>query len=145
MQFLWQGKKTGATPDGRLDGAELSKNGSPVAGMDREGVTALLHSVIGLEPSAYSEGACLDVYLHPSAVAGEDGLMAMKAVLDTYRRQGGMSLQFNLFDAATLEDARIHPERYRNLQVRVCGWNVLWNNLSPEEQEMYLVRARAAQ
>ena len=71
--------------------------------------------------------------------------MAMKAVLDTYRRQGGMSLQFNLFDAATLEDARIHPERYRNLQVRVCGWNVLWNNLSPAEQEMYLVRARAAQ
>ena len=143
MQFVRQGKKTGATPDGRLDGAELSKNASPVAGMDREGVTALLHSVIALTPSQFSEGCCLDVFLHPSAVEGEDGLAAMRAILDTYRKEGGLSVQFNLFDAATLEDARIHPEKYRGLQVRVCGWNVLWNNLSPEEQEAYLVRARA--
>ena len=114
-----------------------------MAGMDREGITALLHSVIALTPSQFSEGCCLDVFLHPSAVEGEDGLAAMRAILDTYRKEGGLSVQFNLFDAATLEDARIHPEKYRNLQVRVCGWNVLWNNLSPEEQEAYLVRARA--
>jgi pyruvate-formate lyase len=65
----------------------------------------------------------------------------MKSLLDVYCNGGGMSLQFNVFRAETLRDAQIHPEKYKNLQVRVCGWNVLWNNLSRAEQNAYILRA----
>ena len=65
----------------------------------------------------------------------------MKGLLKTYMRGGGMSIQFNVLDTGTLRDAQKNPEKYRNLQVRVCGWNVLWNNLPKDEQDAYIRRA----
>ena len=141
MQFVWQGEKTLATPDGRRAGEETSKNASPSIGADRNGVTAFLSSAIKLNPSTYSEAFCVDVMLHPTAVQGQDGLAAMKGLLDVYLKNDGMSLQFNVFNADTLRDAQANPEKYENLQVRVCGWNVLWNNLPKEQQDAYIARA----
>ena len=67
----------------------------------------------------------------------------MKALLDTYMEHDGMAIQMNVFNAETLKDAQKHPEKYKNLQVRVCGWNVLWNHLSKAEQDAYIIRAEA--
>ena len=141
MEFLWQGEKTGATPDGRYAGSEISKNASPSVGMDKEGVTALTESALKTKPYAYCDGHCLDILLHPSAVSGEDGLKIMKALLFAYMHNCGQTAQFNVFNTETLRDAQNHPEKYQNLQVRVCGWNVLWNNLSEKEQNAYILRA----
>ena len=140
MQFVRQGEKTEATPDGRYAGDEISKNGSPSVGMDREGITALIKSALKTHPYTYSEGFCLDIMLHPSAVSGNEGFEIMKSLLFVYMKNGGQSIQFNVFDAETLKDAQKHPEKYQNLQVRVCGWNVLWNNLSTKEQNAYITR-----
>ena len=52
-----------------------------------------------------------------------------------------MQIHFNVFDAQTLIDAAAHPENYRNLQVRVCGWNVRFVELNEKEQNMYITRA----
>lgn len=145
MQFVWQGAKTLATPDGRSSGEELSKNGSPVPGMDRKGVTALILSAAKLNPTLYPESFSVDLMLHPSAAEGAEGLAAMKALLDVYLERNGMSIQINVFHTAVLKDAQKHPERYKNLQVRVCGWNVLWNNLSKAEQDAYIYRAENLQ
>lgn len=142
MMFVWQGEKTGATPDGRKRGEEISKNASPAPGMDREGVTALIRSATALEPYNWPESFCLDVMLHPSSVEGEDGLRAMKTLLMTYLKKGGQSIQFNVFDVDTLKDAQLHPEKYENLQVRVCGWNVLWNNIPKVQQDAFILRAQ---
>ena len=141
MQFVWQGEKTEATPDGRKTGDEISKNASPVVGMDKNGVTALVRSASALKPYTFPESFCVDVMMHPSAVQGEDGLVAMRGVLYTYLKNDGMSIQFNVFHPDQLRDAQAHPEKYQNLQVRVCGWNVLWNNLSRKEQDAYILRA----
>ena len=83
----------------------------------------------------------LDVMLHPSAVSGDDGLEAMYALVMSYMKRGGVSIQFNVFNAEMLRDAQKNPERYKNLQVRVSGWSVLWNNLSKAEQDAYIIRA----
>ena len=141
MQFVWQGEKTLATPDGRKAGEETSKNASPSIGADRNGATALISSALKLQPSTFTESFCVDVMLHPSAVQGQDGLTVMKGLLDVYLKNDGMSLQFNVFNADTLRDAQLHPEKYENLQVRVCGWNVLWNNLPKAQQDAYIERA----
>ncbi len=141
MEFVREGEKTGATPDGRYAGDEISKNGSPSVGMDREGVTALIKSALKARPYTYCESFCLDVMLHPTAVSGDEGLEIMKSLLFMYMKNGGQSIQFNVFNTETLRDAQKHPEKYENLQVRVCGWNVLWNNLSEKEQNAYITRA----
>jgi formate C-acetyltransferase len=139
--FINQGEKTGALPDGRLKGEELSKNASPVVGMDKNGITALIESATNLIPSDYHESFCVDVMLHPSAVDGENGFDVFKGVLMTYLNKGGQSIQFNIFNTDTLRDAQKNPGKYQNLQVRVCGWNTLWNNMSKKEQDAYILRA----
>lgn len=145
LVFVWQGTDTGALPDGRCAGEELSKNASPVPGMDKEGATALIESATKLVPSDYHESFCVDVMLHPSTVKGEDGLNVLKGLLMTYLAKGGQSIQFNIFDSETLRDAQKNPEKYQNLQVRVCGWNTLWNNMDKAEQDAYILRAENIQ
>ena len=142
--FIRHGLSTGALPDGRRAGEELSKNASPVAGMDKKGVTALISSALKLRPEDYHESFCLDVMLHPSTVSGEEGFAVFKSLLTTYLKGDGQSIQFNIFNADTLRDAQQNPEKYRNLQVRVCGWNTLWNNMSKTEQDTYILRAENA-
>lgn len=143
MQFVWQGEKTGATPDGRYSGSEISKNASPSIGADKNGITALINSALKTKPYTYPESHCLDIMLHPTAVSGDEGLEIMKSLLFLYIKNGGQSLQINVFNADTLRDAQKNPEKYKNLQVRVCGWNVLWNNLSTAEQNAYIKRAES--
>jgi pyruvate-formate lyase len=109
--------------------------------MDKNGVTALIQSATKLVPSNYHESFCVDVMLHPSAVAGESGYNVFRGILMTYLKKGGQSIQFNIFDTETLRDAQNHPEKYQNLQVRVCGWNTLWNNMNKKEQDAYILRA----
>lgn len=140
--FIMHGEKTAATPDGRKSGEEMSKNASPTPGADRKGITALINSVTTIDSTLSDVGFCLDAMLHPSAVQGEDGLEALYAVLRTYMNKGGASIHFNIFNADLLKDAQKNPEKYKNLQVRVCGWNVLWNNMNKKEQDAYILRAQ---
>ncbi len=138
--FIDLGEFTKATPDGRMAGQETSKNSSPTPGADRKGITALIQSATQIDTAICTDGFCLDVMLHPTSVQGKDGLGAFYAVLETYMQKGGASIQFNIFDAELLRDAQEHPEKYQTLQVRVCGWNVLWNNMSRTEQDAYILR-----
>lgn len=143
--FVVQGEKTGALPYGRLAGEELSKNASAVPGVDKNGITALIESATKLSPSDYHESFCLDVMLHPSTVDGENGCNVFKGILMTYLKKGGQSIQFNIFNTETLRDAQKNPEKYKNLQVRVCGWNTLWINMNKKEQDAYILRAENIQ
>ena len=140
-QFICEGRLTGATPDGRRKGEEFSKNLSPTMGADTEGVTALVSTLGSLDSRDFPGDFPLDVMLLPYTVAGDKGLEVMKSLLFQYYANGGILMQFNVFDAEELKDAQRHPEKYENLQVRVCGWNVRWNDLPKVEQDAYIRRA----
>ncbi len=139
--YLGFGKGTGATPDGRKKGEEMSKNLSPTMGADTEGPTALVETLASSDATVLPEDYPLDVMLHPSVCAGQKGLEVMKTLVRTYHRNGGGVVQFTVFSAEELRDAQAHPEKYENLQVRVCGWNVRWNDMCKEEQDTYIRRA----
>ena len=140
-QYINFGKKTGATPDGRLAGEEVSKNMSPTMGADTEGATALVNTLASSDVTKLPSDYPLDMMLHPSVCLGDKGLQAMKALVREFHRNGGSVMQFTVFSAEELRDAQAHPEKYENLQVRVCGWNVRWNDLSKAEQDVYIRRA----
>lgn len=139
--FIEFGKRCPATPDGRLAGEETSKNASPTQGMDRNGVTGVIRSALSIVPWRYSSGCCVDIMLHESAVRGEDGLSAMLELLRAYDEGGGMDIQFNVCSAETLRAAQAESQKYQSLQIRVCGWNVLWNNMPKSEQDKFIERA----
>jgi formate C-acetyltransferase len=130
-----------ATPDGRYKGAPLSKNLCASTAMDRNGITALIQSVTEIDHANFPTGSVLDIVLHPSAVRGEDGLDAFYGLLVTYFKRGGFALHGNVFNAEDLKAAQREPEKYRNLQVRVCGWNAYFVNLTKAEQDAFICQA----
>ncbi|MEW6359116.1 MAG: glycyl radical enzyme domain-containing protein [Planctomycetota bacterium] len=135
------GKLTGALPDGRRAGEPLAINTGSMVAMDRDGVTSLINSVTKIDLAQFPNGTVLDVMFHPTAVRGAEGIQTMISVIRTHFDQGGMAIQFNIFDADTLRDAQRNPQKYVNLQVRLCGWNVRFADLSPKEQEMFIAKA----
>ena len=140
-QYIVLGAKTGATPDGRKKGEEMSKNLSPTMGADTEGATALVSTLAASDVTKLPGDYPLDMMLHPSVCSGDKGLMLMKTLVRQFHKNGGSVIQFTVFSAEELRDAQAHPEKYENLQVRVCGWNVRWNDLSKTEQDAYIRRA----
>ena len=140
-QYIELGEMTGATPDGRRKGDEISKNLSPTMGADTEGATALVQTLAASSATILPGDYPLDMMLHPSVCIGDKGLNAMRALVEVFHANGGSVIQFTVFSAEELRDAQKHPERYENLQVRVCGWNVRWNDLSRKEQDAYIRRA----
>ncbi len=134
-----------ATPDGRLAGEPISKNLSSVVGMDRGGVTVFLNSVAKIDFTDFPHAGMVDVVLHPSAVSGEDGLIAFRGLVRAYFKKGGHSIQFNVFDSQLLRDAQREPEKYRNLQVRVCGWNVYFVQLEKVLQDAFIREAEKSE
>ena len=140
-RYVKRGELTMATPDGRLAGEILSKNLCSTVAMDRKGITALINSVTKIDHSKFPNGSVLDVLLHPSAVSGDDGLEAFLAILKTYMAKGGFALHGNVFDAKILREAQKDPQKYATLQVRVCGWNAYFVNLSKSEQDAFIKQA----
>lgn len=135
---IFFGEGTWATPDGRMAGEQLSKNIDAAVGQDRKGVTGLIRSATRLDFSGIPNGSVLDITLHNTAVSGEEGLNAMLGIIKTFMKRGGMAIQFNVLDEVTLKEAQKHPEKYKNLQVRLCGWNVCYINLSEKEQNDFI-------
>ena len=142
-QYIVLGERTGATPDGRKKGEEMSKNLSPTMGADTEGGTALVATLAASDVTKLPGDYPLDMMLHPSVCYGDRGLKLMRTLVEIFHRNGGSVIQFTVFSAEELRDAQMYPERYENLQVRVCGWNVRWNDLCKAEQDAYIRRAES--
>jgi pyruvate-formate lyase len=138
------GKATGALPDGRKAGEPVSRNTGAMTAMDKNGVTALINSLTKIDLMQFPSATILDIMFHPTAVSGEKGIQTIIAIIHSLFEQGGMAVQFNIFDVDILRDAQIHPENYSNLQVRVCGWNVRFTDLELEEQELFIASAEVA-
>lgn len=135
------GKHTAASANGKKHGEMLSLNTGAAVGADRNGVTAHILSVCGCGGALTPNGSVLDLDLHTTAVAGEKGLAAMTATLETYEENGGFAVHYNVLDSAVLRDAQKHPENYPNLQVRLCGWNALFTSLGKQSQDDFIERA----
>jgi len=137
-------KDLAATPDGRRKGEHLSKNLAPSVGAETEGITGTLRSYAAtVDPAFFPCGSVFDVMVNPKTVAGERGLKTFETLVRYYLDCGGCALNVNVVGAEELRDAQAHPEKYENLQVRVAGWNVRWNDIPRKEQDEYIRRAES--
>ena len=142
--YINAGRVTGATPDGRKAGEELSKNMAPSIGGDAEGITAVLKSwKASVDPAFFPCGLVFDAMLHSSSVAGEKGLVSLRAICEEFFANGGCALNLNIQSVKELKDAQLYPEKYENLQVRVAGWNIRWNDIPKKEQDGFIRRLEA--
>ena len=132
------GETVGALPSGRFAASPVSKNLNPVIGADKGGVTSLINSISKIDYTKVPNGAVLDLMLHSSVTRGEAGRLAMLGILKTFMKKGGFALQINALNPEVLKKAQREPEKYKNLQIRLCGWNVYFVNLSEQEQNEFI-------
>ena len=57
---------------------------------------------------------------------------------------GGMHLQVNLVGRETLIDAQEHPDKHRDLMVRVAGYSAYFVDLTKEVQDEIIARTEHA-
>jgi formate C-acetyltransferase len=141
-----------ASPDGRKRGQFLSNAICPVNGADTNGPTANANSVGkalgGFSPEGdyltwkccLPNGASHTITLSPSLMRDKERKEKLKSFLRGYVRNGGTALQINVLDAEMLKDAQRHPEDYRNLLVRVTGYNAYFTSIGRELQNEIIAR-----
>jgi len=138
------GEMVGATPNGRRAGTPLSDGISPTQGADTRGPTAVLTSA-GRIDHVRTGGTLLNQRFLPSVFETEDDLVKMAHLVRAYFRMNGHHIQFNVVDSETLRDAQQHPERHRDLIVRVAGYSDYFHNLNRGLQEEVIARTAHAE
>jgi pyruvate formate-lyase/glycerol dehydratase family glycyl radical enzyme len=128
---VYMGNEIGATPDGRKAREPLSDGVSPSQGSDTNGPTAALLSIEKGISRQYKERAArlLNMKLSPQAVAGEEGTKRLASLIRTWCDLKLWHIQFNIINTETLKEAQKHPEKYRNLLVRVAGYSAFFVDL----------------
>jgi formate C-acetyltransferase/4-hydroxyphenylacetate decarboxylase large subunit len=134
------GKACGAFPDGRRAGEPLADGvTSPFPGTDVHGPTAVVRSSAKVDHTRI-RGGLLNLKFHPTALAGASGSQNLLALVKTYFERPGFQVQFNVVDSRMLRDAQEHPERYRDLVVRVAGFSAYWVEMSRALQDQVIDR-----
>jgi formate C-acetyltransferase len=108
--------------------------------MDKSGPTAVLRSALkaGFHESYAS---ALNQKFSATVVQSPDSRKKLTTLTDTYLRQGGQHIQYNLLDTKELLDAKAHPENHSDLVVRVGGFSAYFVQLSPEIQDDVINRS----
>ena len=131
-----QGMGTAATPDGRKAFMPLAEGCSPAHAMDRNGPTAVFKSVSKLDTRKITGGVLLNQKLTPAMLSTEENKKKLELLIRTFfNRLHGYHVQYNVVDKATLLDAQAHPEKHRDLIVRVAGYSAFFNVLSKTTQD----------
>ena len=129
-----------AAPFGTKAGEILSGNLSPTPGSDFEGASAVIRSYCKSDLAALTTGCALDLKIDPAAVKAEGGTEALISLIDGFLMLGGYFMQIDFVDAETLYAAQREPERFKNLSVRVSGWNARFVSLDEQWQKMIIER-----
>jgi indoleacetate decarboxylase len=134
------GKACGAFPDGRRAGEPLADGvTSPFPGTDSCGPTAVIRSSAKVDHTQI-RGGLLNLKFHPTALQGNRGTNNLLALIKTYFEGPGFQVQFNVVDSEMLRDAQRHPDRYRDLVVRVAGFSAYWVEMSKALQDQVISR-----
>ncbi len=139
------GKATGATPDGRKDGAPLAPGGNPSYGAEQNGLIASLNSAAKLPYQWALDGISITQTINPDALGHSDKERKanLVQVMDGYFDQPSHHVNINVFGIEKLLDAMEHPEKeeYANFTIRVSGYAVKFIDLTREQQLDVIARS----
>ena len=135
------GLVTGALPTGKKAGVALTDGClSAMPGTDVHGPTALAMSAAKSMDAIKFTATHMNMKLPPDQLKTRKGRETLLNLVKTYMDNEGYHIQFNVLDTATLRDAQKHPEKYRDLVVRVAGFSAFFTRLHPGVQNEIIAR-----
>lgn len=131
------GRWVGATPDGRKAGDAMANGNTPSGGNDKNGITALLNSLV--KPSQTNHAGTVQ-----NMRFGHDFITCNQAKFETllaiYFKKGGPQAMITVINKGDLEKALEEPEKYKDVFVRIGGFSARYVDLPRDVQLEILSR-----
>lgn len=140
MYYIWHSKEMSATPDGRKRGEPFACNYSPSLFSRCRGPVSIIRSFAKPHLVRVANGGPLTMELHDSMFRNSESTYKVAQFVKSFIDMGGHQLQINAVNRDKLIDAKVHPENYRGLIVRVWGWSGYFVELDEEYQDHIIKR-----
>jgi formate C-acetyltransferase len=134
------GLMVGALPSGRKSQEPVSDGASPTVGSDLSGPTAVLKSMGKVNNAELSLGQTLNMKLDPIVFDTDDGIKRLADLIRVFVDQKVDHVQINVVSADTLKAAQKEPENYKDLVVKVAGYNARFVDLDKLVQDSIIAR-----
>ncbi len=136
------GAETGATPDGRSAGFPFADGAGPAQGRETFGPTAAMKSVCSWSHKRLIGGSAFNMKYTRALLAGDAAREKLLALVDAFIAGGGFQTQINVVDNAVLKAAKLHPEDYADVTVRIGGYTDYFVKLDPKMQDEVIMRTQ---
>ncbi len=138
--FVPAGLVVGALPSGRLANQPLSDGVSPTTGSDVKGPTAVLKSLGKVNNAEVSLGQTLNMKIDPAVFDTDEGFKKLADMIRVFVDQKVDHIQINVVSRETLKAAQREPSKYKDLVVKVAGYNARFVDLHRELQDSIIAR-----
>jgi len=141
--YKWFGEKMQATPDGRKAGDSLKFGLGQSEGRDKNGLTALLNSIAKIDPNGIGCGSTVtNITIDEQLVKNDENFEKTVDIFHAYFKNGGVHFQLTYVSKEDLLNAKVKPEEYKNLRVRVSGFSEYFVKLNNSLQDDVIDRTR---
>jgi pyruvate-formate lyase len=140
MYYAWQSINESATPDGRSKGEEFACNYSPSLFSRLNGPVSIIKSFSKPHLYRVANGGPLTIELHDTLFRNKDSVRKVAMFVKAFIDMGGHQMQINSVNREILLDAKAHPDKHRNLIVRVWGWSGYFVELDEMYQNQIIKR-----
>jgi formate C-acetyltransferase len=148
MYYVWLARghegmmepTVGATADGRKQGDLFSSSLAPSPGVRVRGPLSILKSYAKIDYRRICNGGPLTLELSDTVFRNSEAIRQVALLVRLFAAVGCQQLQINTLNVEILKDAKAHPERHRNLVVRVWGWSGYFCELDENFQDQIISR-----
>lgn len=140
LYYIRHAASLGSTADGRRRGTPLPANYAPSLGVRLNGPLSLILSFTKTDLTRTINGGPLTIEFAQTVFANRDAVCKVATLVERFMKLGGHQLQLNTLDKERLLDAQKHPDKHRNLIVRVWGWSGYFVELDKCYQDHIIAR-----
>lgn len=140
MYYLWHANEIGASPDGRRKGEPFGTNFSASLFAKINGPISIIKSFTKPDFTNAINGGPLTLEFAASMFEDAESIKKIANLVKTFIDMGGHQMQLNAVNTSIMKEAQIHPEKHRQLVVRIWGWSAYFVELDKEYQEHVMKR-----